>query len=66
MQGAVHIPRSELVQLLRGYGKGNAKWDDAFEVAQARAYVEHWSEHLFDWVDVPLSSIPQSIRETFK
>jgi hypothetical protein len=65
-QGAIHIPRSDLVQLLRGYGKGKAKWDDAFEVAQARAYVERWSEHLFDWAEVDPSSIPEAIRETFE
>lgn len=65
-QGAVHITRSELVHLLRGYGKGKAKWDDAFEVAQARAYVERWSEHLLDWAEVDPSSIPAAIQETFE
>ena len=34
---------------LKGYGKGKAKWENAIEVAQARAYVLRWSEHLLDW-----------------
>lgn len=28
---------------------GDATWRSAQEVAQARAYVEHWAEHLVDF-----------------
>lgn len=48
-QGAGHISRNDLLHLLKGYGKGKAKWNDAVEVAQARAYVRRWDEHLLDW-----------------
>jgi len=47
--GAKHIPLAELRSLLRGFGKGKAKWNDPWEVAQARAYVEQWREHILDW-----------------
>jgi hypothetical protein len=46
--GVVHRSRRELVQLLRGYGKGDAAWPSAFEVMQARRYVEEHAEHLAD------------------
>lgn len=52
-QGVAHRPRKELLELLRGKGKGDAAWHSAFEVAQARRYVEEWDEHLFDFRDVP-------------
>jgi hypothetical protein len=44
-----HISQAELCQLLRGSGKGDASWPRAFEVAQARRYVEEWAEHLADF-----------------
>ncbi len=44
-----HISNSELLASLKGNGKGKAKWSDAFEVMQARRYVEQWSEHLLDF-----------------
>jgi hypothetical protein len=44
-----HISRSELLQLMKGNGKGRAKWPSAFEVMQARRYVEQWGEHLLDF-----------------
>ena len=44
-----HISNSELLSSLKGNGKGKAKWDDAYEVMQARRYVEQWSEHLLDF-----------------
>lgn len=43
--GVRHISNSELLLCM----KGKAKWDDAFEVMQARRYVEQWSEHLLDF-----------------
>jgi hypothetical protein len=44
-----HISNSELLGLMKGNGKGKAKWPDAFEVMQARRYVEEHSEHLLDF-----------------
>ncbi len=34
---------------MKGNGKGKAKWENAFEVMQARRYVEQWNEHLLDF-----------------
>lgn len=50
--GVRHIAKSELLALLKGVGKGHAKWDSPFEVMQARRYVEQWAEHLFDFSGV--------------
>ncbi|MDZ7753163.1 MAG: hypothetical protein U5S82_16255 [Gammaproteobacteria bacterium] len=44
-----HISRAELLSLIKGNGKGKAKWLNAFEVMQARRYVEQWGEHLLDF-----------------
>lgn len=44
-----HIPRRELLQLLRGTGKGRACWSSAWEVQRARQYVEENAEHLADF-----------------
>jgi hypothetical protein len=44
-----HISQSELLSLMKGNGKGKAKWPNAFEVMQARRYVEQWGEHLLDF-----------------
>lgn len=50
--GVRHISNSELLSQMKGNGKGKAKWDDAFEVMQARRYVEQWSEHLLDFREI--------------
>jgi hypothetical protein len=50
--GVTHLSKSELISLLKGPGKGNAKWSSAFEVMRARQYVEQWSEHLLDFSQV--------------
>jgi hypothetical protein len=47
--GIRHISNSDLLSNMKGNGKGKAKWDDAFEVMQARRYVEQWAEHLLDF-----------------
>ena len=44
-----HRSKRELAQLLRGRGKGDAVWPNAFEVMQARRYVEENAEHLADF-----------------
>jgi hypothetical protein len=51
--GVKHRSRTELQDLLKGSGKGDAAWPDAFEVAQARRYVEEHLEHLGDFSDLP-------------
>lgn len=48
-ESVVHISRTELLSLMKGNGKGKAKWPSAFEVMQARRYVEQWGEHLLDF-----------------
>jgi hypothetical protein len=52
-QGVRHIGNAELLHLMKGYGKGDAKWHDPFEVMQAARYVEQWAEHLLDFRGVP-------------
>ena len=56
-----HIGNSELLASLKGNGRGKAKWPDAFEVMQARRYVEQWSEYLLDFRTV---QNPQTIAKT--
>ena len=64
-QGAVHLSREELLQVLRGFGKGRASWNNAWEVAQAAAYVKQWSEHVLDWQGAPAASIRAKIDAAF-
>ena len=44
-----HIPNIQLLGLLKGRGKGDAKWHSALEVMNARRYVELWSEHILSF-----------------
>ena len=48
-QNVAHRSRRELLQLLRGKGHGDAKWNSAFEVLRAYQYVEEHLEHLADF-----------------
>lgn len=50
--GVSAISNIELLSLLKGKGHGDAAWPSAFEVLQARKYVEQWSEHLLKFCDV--------------
>jgi len=50
--GVRHISMSQLLGLMKGNGKGQAKWPRAFEVMTARRYVEQWGEHLLDFREV--------------
>ncbi len=50
--GVTHISNSDLLGLMKGNGKGGAQWPDAFEVMQARRYVEEHGEHLLDFRSV--------------
>lgn len=61
--GIGHISKTELLTLLKGKGKGRAGWNSAFEVMQARRYVEQWSEHLLDFSD--LSDSESLVEEVF-
>lgn len=63
-----HRPRKELLQLLRGRGKGDAEWSNAFEVMRARQYVEEAQEHLADFTavqDVPLEELRDIVDKAF-
>lgn len=51
-ESVAHVSRTELLSLMKGNGKGKAKWENAFEVMQARRYVEQWNEHLLDFREV--------------
>lgn len=59
-----HISRMELLSLMKGNGKGRAKWPNAFEVMQARRYVEQWGEHLLDFREV--EDPAAATKKTFK
>lgn len=61
-----HISRKELLDLLKGKGKGDATWPSALEVAQARRYVEEWDEHLLDWRDVPDPAVRATLETLFQ
>ncbi len=56
--GVGHISNLELLELMKGNGKGKAKWPDASEVMTARKYVEEHGEHLLDFREV---SDPETI-----
>jgi hypothetical protein len=47
--GVKHRGRKELLQLLRGKGKGDGQWHSAFEVMRAHQFVEESEEHLADF-----------------
>jgi hypothetical protein len=56
-RGVKHLSRHELLSLLKGLGKGKARWHSAYEVLQARRYVEEWAEHLLDFSEIADPSI---------
>lgn len=59
-----HIGRTELLSLMKGNGKGKAKWPNPFEVMQARRYVEQWGEHLLDFREV--ENPAETTKKVFK
>jgi hypothetical protein len=65
-QGATHIPLGRLLSDLKGSGRGECRWKDPWEVAQARVYAERWREHLLNWRDVPRPDITSRIKATFR
>jgi hypothetical protein len=60
--GVKHRSKKELLQLLKGKGKGDASWHSAYEVMRARQYVEESQEHLADFTDAHETS-EQDLRE---
>jgi hypothetical protein len=50
--GVTHIDNKQLLSLLRGKGKGKAKWSNAYEVLQAKRYAEQHFEHLLDFARI--------------
>lgn len=65
-EGARHLPRKQLLENLKGFGRGKAKWNDEFEIAQAARYVEEWSEHLLDWSATSPSAIRDAVSRAFR
>ena len=64
-EGARHLSRKQLLQDLRGRGRGRAKWHDVWEVRQAAAYIEQWSEHLLDWGMVGSAAVSSAVLRAF-
>jgi hypothetical protein len=64
--GVHHISNLDLLSCMKGNGKGKAKWDDAFEVMQARRYVEQWAEHLLDFREIsdPEAAVAKIFEKT--
>lgn len=64
--GVAHVSQVELLQLLRGKGKGKAKSHSALLVMQARRLVEQWGEHLLDFTGVDSSTISDTARKIYE
>ncbi|MFZ4703446.1 MAG: hypothetical protein ACOYMG_25675 [Candidatus Methylumidiphilus sp.] len=59
-RGITHLNKADLLTMLKGNGKGKAKWDSPYEVMQARRYVEQWSEHLLDFREIEDAAVAVS------
>lgn len=64
--GAKHWSKKQLLENLRGYGKGRAAWTDKWQLAQARCAVTRWSEHLLDWSSVPETEAATRVLTAFE
>lgn len=53
-RGVRHISRKELLQTLKSGRAGVATWPSESEVQRARALVERWGEHLYDYSGLDL------------
>ena len=60
-----HIDNKQLMTLLKGKGKGKAKWPNAYEVLQAKRYAEQHFEHLFDFSGVGAKSVAGVVVKIF-
>lgn len=63
--GVGHVSQTDLLQMLRGKGKGRAAWSSALEVMQARRYVEESAEHLADFAGLPVDGLRERTDEVF-
>lgn len=64
-----HRPRLELLQCLKGVGKGDAKWENSFEILSAKRLVELHSEHLIDSREckgLSQDEIAEAVSQAFK
>lgn len=60
-EGIAHRSRKELLQLLKGKGKGDAAWHSAHQVMRAAVYVEEHLEHLLDFRKVNAAGAAQRV-----
>lgn len=60
-----HLTKTELLNLLRGKGKGKAVWHSSLGVATARRYVEEWSEHLLDFSGLDQEAADEAVTAMF-
>ena len=65
LHGATYVDNGRLLRDLTGKGKGRCKHTSPWEVKQARANVELWSEHLLDWSNVDALEVKDRVRGTF-
>lgn len=65
-EGFRHLSRKELMDWLKGTGKGPAAWPSAYEVAQARRYVEEHTEHLLDSEPIGAQRVEASMTAAFR
>jgi len=63
--GVGHIDNKQLLTLLKGKGKGKAKWPNAYEVLQAKRYAEQHFEHLFDFSSVDAAEVAGVVVKVF-
>ena len=61
-----HRSRKELLDLLKGKGKGDAAWSSAVEVLRAHQYVEEHAEHLADFSDIQPQDAGTTVNVIFK
>lgn len=65
--GVSAVSNIELLSLLKGKGHGDAAWPSAFEVLQARKYVEQWSEHLLKFCELPAGAdLPVIVKGLYR
>lgn len=63
--GIHHISRLDLLDLLKGKGKGDAAWSNALDVLTARRYVEQWQEHLLRFDDSPSTGMADLLARLY-
>lgn len=61
-----HRSRKELLDLLKGKGKGDAGWGSAVEVLRAHQYVEEHAEHLADFSEIQPEAAESTVNAIFK